>query len=222
MNTVEKEDKWIYLVCLNGDIRHARNRVLIVQLQITVRISLRCVAPRCTRHCRHSSQSRQSRRMKANVVRVLGKQGTGALVLSSTRRAWLRRRPQSPLLTLASHVERERLAPPHSPRHFTSSPVRALPSNGASPEIPTNTTFEDPSRKGLFYHLVPPPTPLSATRPVFAVSLLADTPPSPESSTVLGWLPAETPGDDCNAGLNDFVENRALRCPSLHFDVRHR
>jgi hypothetical protein len=159
--------------------------------------------------------------MRANVVRVLGKQGTGALVLSSTRRVWLRRRPQSPFLTtLASHVER--LAPPHSPRHFTSSPVHALLSDGPSPEIPTSTTFEDPSRKGLFYHLVPPPTPLSATRPAFAVSLLADAPPSPESSTVLGWLPAETPGDDCNAGLNDFVENSALRCPSLHFDVRHR
>jgi hypothetical protein len=158
--------------------------------------------------------------MKANVVRVLGKQGTGALVLSSTRRALLPRRPQSPLLTLASRVGR--LAPPHTLRHFTSSPVHALPSDGPSPETPTRSTFEDPSRKGLFYHLVPPPTPLSATRPVFAVSLLADAPPSPESSTVLGWLPAETPGDDYNAGLNDFVENRALRCPSLHFDVRHR
>jgi hypothetical protein len=182
----------------------------------------RCARLRGTAHSQ--SQSRQSRRMKANVVRVLGKQGTGALVLSSTRRAWLLRRPQSqsPLLRLASHVERLGLAPPHSPRHFTSSPVHALPSDGPSPEIPTNTTFEDPSRKGLFYHLVPPPTPLSATRPVFAVSLLADAPPSPESSTALGWLPAETPGDDGNAGLNDFVENRALRCPSLHFDVRHR
>lgn len=172
--------------------------------------------------CAARLTARQSRRMKANVVRVLGKQGTGALVLSSTRRAWLLRRPQSqsPLLRLTSHVER--LAPPHSPRQFSSSPVHALPSDGPSPEIPTSTTFEDPSRKGLFYHLVSPPTPLSATRPVFAVSLLADAPPSPESSTVLGWLPAETPGDDCNAGLNDFVENRALRCLSLHFDVRHR
>ncbi|KAH9048893.1 hypothetical protein EDB84DRAFT_1434011 [Lactarius hengduanensis] len=69
------------------------------------------------------------------------------------------------------------------------------------------TTFEDPSRKGLFYHLVPPPTPLSDTRPVFALSLLANPPPSSESSTVLGWLPAETPGDDREAGLNDFVQN---------------
>src|SRR5258707_2892148 len=157
--------------------------------------------------------------MRANVVRVLGKQGTGALV-SSTRRAWIRRRPQSaPLSSLASHVER--LALPHSPRHhrqFTSWRC----SSGPSPEIPTSITFEDPSRKGLFYHLVPPPTPLSDTRSVFALSLLADAPPSSESRTVLGWLPAETPGDDRDAGLNDFVENRAPRCPSLRFDVRHR
>jgi hypothetical protein len=41
------------------------------------------------------------------------------------------------------------------------------------------------------------------------VSLLPDPPPSSQSSTVLGWLPAETPGDDRDAGLNDFVENRA-------------
>lgn len=174
---------------------------------------------RCAR--RHGLTARvRSRRMRANVVRVLGKQGTGALLLPSTRRTWLSRRPQSPFLTLAIlHVER--LAPPHSPRHFTSSPAHALPSDRPSPEIPTSTTFEDPSRKGLFYHLVPPPTPLSDTRPAFAVSLLADAPPSPESSTVLGWLPAETPGDNRGAGLNDFVENRALRCSSLHFGVLH-
>jgi hypothetical protein len=47
------------------------------------------------------------------------------------------------------------------------------------------------------------------------VSLLADAPPSPESSTALGWLPAETPGDDGNAGLNDFVENPRF-LPLLH------
>jgi len=92
----------------------------------------------------------------------------------------------------------------------------ALPSEDeSSPEIPTSTTFEDPSRKGLFYHLVPPPTPLSDTRPVFAVSLLADAPPSPESSTVLGWLPAQTHGDNRDAGLNDFVENPRF-LPLLH------
>ncbi|KAN0139308.1 hypothetical protein V8E53_002809, partial [Lactarius tabidus] len=44
------------------------------------------------------------------------------------------------------------------------------------PQRPALPDFEDPSRKGLFYHLAPPPTPLSGTRPVFAVSLLADSP----------------------------------------------
>ena len=148
-------------------------------------------------YCQRGSQASQpaSRRMWANVVRVLGKQGTGALVLSSTtRRAWLRW-PQPP-----------RLAPPLR-RHIVSSSSAHAPSP-ADGRIPS-TTFEDPSRKGLHYHLVSPPTPLSNTRPVFAVSLLADAPPSPRSSTVLGWLPAETPADDRDAGLNDFVENRA-------------
>ena len=165
-------------------------------------------------YCQRGPQASQpaSRRMWANVVRVLGKQGTGALVLSSTtRRAWLRR-PQPP-----------RLAPP-LPRHFALSSSAHAPSDGRIPAS-SSTTFEDPARKGLFYHLVPPPTPLSNTRPVFAVSLLADAPPSPRSSTVLGWLPAETPADDRDAGLNDFVENRALPpfVPSTsHFDLTWR
>ena len=47
------------------------------------------------------------------------------------------------------------------------------------------TTFEDPLRKGLFYHPVPPPIPLSDTRSVFAISFLSDPPPFSESSTVL-------------------------------------
>lgn len=145
--------------------------------------------------------SQCSRRMWANVVRVLGKQGTGALILPSTRRVRLARRPQPSSRPPLSE----------SLRHFTSSSARALPSSHSP-----STTFEDPSRKGLFYHLVPPPTPLSATRHVFAVSLLAHAPPSAKSSTVLGWLPAETPGNDRDAGLNDFVENRA-RPSQLHF-----
>ena len=166
-------------------------------------------------YCQRGSQASQpaSRRMWANVVRVLGKQGTGALVLSSTtRRAWLRR-PQLP-----------RLAPP-LPRHFASSSSAHAPSDGQIPASTSSTTFEDPARKGLFYHLVPPPTPLSSTRPVFAVSLLADAPPSPRSSTVLGWLPAETPADDRDAGLNDFVENRApppFVSSTFHFDLMWR
>ena len=33
--------------------------------------------------------------------------------------------------------------------------------------------------------------------------------PFSESSTVLSWLPAETPGEDHEAGLNNFLQNRA-------------
>ena len=136
-------------------------------------------------------------KLKANVFRLLREQGTGALIVSS-RRARLHRLPPSlPTLTLAS---REKPAP-FSFRHFSSTHVPS--------DEPFQITFEDPSRKGLFYHLVSPPTPLSDTHPAFAVSLLPDPPPLSESCTVLGWLPAETPGGDREAGLNDFVENRA-------------
>ncbi|KAI0251847.1 hypothetical protein BJV78DRAFT_1125541 [Lactifluus subvellereus] len=141
-------------------------------------------------------------KLKTNVFRLLGKQGTGALILSS-RRARFRQLPPS-LPTLAS---REQPASFPSFRHFSSTHVLS--------DEPFQTTFEDPSRKGLFYHLVPPPTPLSNTHPVFALSLLPDPPPLSKSCTVLGWLPAETPGDDHEAGLNDFVEN-ARFLPLLH------
>jgi hypothetical protein len=137
--------------------------------------------------------------MKTNAFRsVLGKQGTGVLLLASSRNARMR---SLPLLSPALSGHKKRLGP-ISIQHFSST--RSLKDQS----YPT-ATFEDPSRKGLFYHLVPPPTPLSDTRPVFAVSLLADPPPFSESSTVLGWLPAETPGGDHEAGLNDFVQNRA-------------
>lgn len=143
--------------------------------------------------------------MKGNAFRgVLGKQGTGALLLASSRHARLRRLPL-PSPTLVGH---KRQLGPLSVRCFSSTLSRKEQSS-------RTTTFEDTSRKGLFYHLVPPPTPLSDTRPVFAVSLLADPPPFSESSTVLGWLPAETPGGDRDAGLNDFVQNFRF-LPLLH------
>ena len=84
------------------------------------------------------------------------------------------------------------------PRHFSSS----IPSRNER-----QTTFVDPNRPDLFYHLVAPPTPLSSSRPVFAVSLLEAPPPSSTSSTILGWLPAEAEGESEGAGLNDFKEN---------------
>lgn len=90
-------------------------------------------------------------------------------------------------------------------------PTRTRPfSYSHAPQNNTPTTFTDPARSDLFYHLVPPPNPLSSVRPAFAVSFLESPPPSSKSSTVLGWLPAEAPGKEDEAGLNDFEENSAF------------
>ncbi|KAI0725978.1 hypothetical protein C8Q72DRAFT_888126 [Fomitopsis betulina] len=75
-----------------------------------------------------------------------------------------------------------------------------------------STSFPDPERPDLFYHLFEPPTDLSHTSPVFALSFLPTPPPSVRSCTVIGWLPASTPGaQEEGAGLNDFVENPSFR-----------
>lgn len=87
----------------------------------------------------------------------------------------------------------------------------------------TDIFYADPNRADLFYHFVYPPTPLSQSLPAFAVSFLNATPASPDSETVIGWLPAQTyltdtpdvPGSrqpqqprETTAGLHDFVPNR--------------
>jgi hypothetical protein len=69
-------------------------------------------------------------------------------------------------------------------------------------------SFADPSRPDLFYHLIPPPSPYSSKVPAFALSFLHTPPLSRDSSTVIGWLPASTEGQEDEAGLNDFKENR--------------
>lgn len=89
----------------------------------------------------------------------------------------------------------------------------------------TDIFYADPNRADLFYHFVHPPTPLSQSLPAFAVSFLNATPASPDSETVIGWLPAQTyltdtpdvPGSrqpqqprETTAGLHDFVPNREL------------
>lgn len=71
-----------------------------------------------------------------------------------------------------------------------------------------STSFPDPERPDLFYHLFEPPTDISHTSPVFALSFLSTPPPFVRSCTVIGWLPASAPGEkEEGAGLNDFVEN---------------
>ncbi|KAJ6613578.1 hypothetical protein B0H10DRAFT_2047783 [Mycena sp. CBHHK59/15] len=73
------------------------------------------------------------------------------------------------------------------------------------------TSFADPTRPDLYYHLVDPPTPLSSSLPAFALSFLPRAPPSSASSTVVGWLPAAVTESDGEAGLNDFRENPQFR-----------
>ena len=74
------------------------------------------------------------------------------------------------------------------------------------------TSFRDPDRPDLYYHLVSPPTPVSASQPAFALSFLPTLPGPADSSAIIGWLPAvleqnSGQGRGEEAGLNDFVEN---------------
>ncbi|KAH7904705.1 hypothetical protein BJ138DRAFT_1166100 [Hygrophoropsis aurantiaca] len=72
------------------------------------------------------------------------------------------------------------------------------------------SVISDPNRPDLFYHLVSLP---SSSSPAYALSFLKEPPPTPDSSTIIGWLPAETEGNgqDQEAGLNDFQENPKFR-----------
>ncbi|KAG1802053.1 uncharacterized protein HD556DRAFT_1334198 [Suillus plorans] len=72
----------------------------------------------------------------------------------------------------------------------------------------SNSVISDPSRPDLFYH----PVSLPMVGSAYAVSFLTQPPPTPDSCSVVGWLPAETAGEaDAEAGLNDFVENPKFR-----------
>ena len=104
-------------------------------------------------------------------------------------------------------------------RAFRAPPLTSLHcyrSCSYSTSSPTSTSFPDPTRPDLFYHLIQPPNPLSSSVPAFALSFLATPPPFTDSSTIIGWLPASAPGKDteAEAGLNDFRENRQCICVS--------
>ncbi|KAG1903628.1 uncharacterized protein F5891DRAFT_1017497 [Suillus fuscotomentosus] len=101
---------------------------------------------------------------------------------------------------------------------FVRLPSAHAASRVASPTSHTHTLFarcstfdsviSDPSRPDLFYH----PVSLPMVGSAYAVSFLTQPPPTPDSCSVLGWLPAETAGEaDAEAGLNDFVENPKFR-----------
>ncbi|KAH9947809.1 hypothetical protein B0H21DRAFT_691362 [Amylocystis lapponica] len=107
---------------------------------------------------------------------------------------------------------------------YHPSPTASLDSRlrrgySTAQSAPSSTSFPDPDRPDLFYHLFEPPTPLSSSVPVFALSFIAQRPSSANSSAVIGWLPASAPGDADDAGLNDFVENETFR-HVLHEAIR--
>lgn len=90
-----------------------------------------------------------------------------------------------------------RIRMPYSRRHYSS--------------FKSVASFPDPSRPDLFYHLIDAPTPISSSQPAFALSFLPTAPLSPDSSTIIGWLPAQSSNSGSEeSGLNDFKENRAL------------
>lgn len=87
--------------------------------------------------------------------------------------------------------------------------ARVSTSTPASPA--GNGSFEEPTRPGVFYHIVQAPNPLSRTQPAFALSFLPTPPKSTASSTIVGFLPAEEGNaSDEGLGLHDFKENRAF------------
>ncbi|KAI0037085.1 hypothetical protein K488DRAFT_35732, partial [Vararia minispora EC-137] len=73
------------------------------------------------------------------------------------------------------------------------------------------TSFPDPDRPDVYYHLIHPPSPFSDELAAFGVSFLSQPPPVASSSTVIGWLPAQRLGGSSEAGLNEFKENPAFR-----------
>ncbi|KAJ3746560.1 hypothetical protein DFH05DRAFT_1393982 [Lentinula detonsa] len=95
--------------------------------------------------------------------------------------------------------------------HSFSISVASSTERQPEQELPFGT-FADPTRPGLFYHFLEPPTSISPDIPVYALSFLPTAPPNPESSTVIGWLPASTNNEvEQEAGLNDFKENPKFR-----------
>ncbi|KAJ7151458.1 hypothetical protein C8R43DRAFT_1005251 [Mycena crocata] len=114
-------------------------------------------------------------------------------------------RTTAAILPRASFSKTPRSTSRYAPPHSDSRQQRHSYSTTSS-----STSFADPTRADLHYHLVDPPTPLSSNLPAFALSFLPS-PPSTSTRTVVGWLPAATAGSDDEAGLNDFRENPEFR-----------
>lgn len=142
------------------------------------------------------------RRPNTTYVLISQRRACAALSLSS--------RHTLSLHTLCTRFIRQQANTSRKPcERFTRSFTTSQTENGVA------ETFPDPDRPDLFYHLFTPPTPLSSTHPVYALSFLSSPPSSIMSASVIGWLPASGEGE--GAGLNDFVENgTSSDIPPLH------
>ncbi|TFL03882.1 hypothetical protein BDV98DRAFT_544371 [Pterulicium gracile] len=107
-----------------------------------------------------------------------------------------------------------------SPRSITRQPLpkRAYSQSNAqeSPDSEEPTSFPDPTRPDLFYHLLTPQTHHDVPSPRFGLSFLSSAPKTALSATIIGWLPA---GGDVEPGLDDFKENSEFRA-LMHASIR--
>ena len=105
-----------------------------------------------------------------------------------------------------------RIHHPPGPTFWRAHFHRTCQRSNTSPDVSgQKTSFRDPERPDLYYHLVGPPTPVSRSQPAFALSFLPTLPEPADSSAIIGWLPAvveqNSGQSQGEAGLNDFVEN---------------
>jgi len=90
-----------------------------------------------------------------------------------------------------------------SPRKYSKASLEA-------DSDPSSRVLTDPERPDLFYHLLEPPSAVSATNHVFGLSFLNTLKLKGDggSPQIIGYLPASEGGSVIEAGLNDFRENR--------------
>lgn len=117
-------------------------------------------------------------------------------------------RRHNPSCALSSTVRNRTLSTPRQ----TRTPSDRVPFHSTSSPTPgyAGTSFSDPDRTDLFYHLLNSQTehPFPGRPRVFAVSFLGHPPSTPDSETIIGWLPAVEAGTGQHVGLHDFKENR--------------
>jgi hypothetical protein len=153
--------------------------------------------------------------MRANTFTVLHHTARSRPSFFLTERTSVFYRASWPLAGRFSSYQSSNLSTVHRQLSFQNhSPHCFYPCNrGLGPTLAlrrcynSENSFPDPSRSDIFYHFFSPPTHLSPILPVYALSFLPTRPPSADSCTIIGWLPAAAEREDQEAGLSDFKEN---------------